>query len=57
VQVECDQCGGQVPVPGDALSGEIVSCKDCGSEFEVVIGNQGTIELKSAEKVGEDWGE
>ncbi|MDG6933451.1 MAG: lysine biosynthesis protein LysW [Nitrososphaerota archaeon] len=55
--VECQQCGGEVAVPSDAISGEIVSCKDCGSEYEAVIGSQGTIELKSAEKVGEDWGE
>jgi alpha-aminoadipate carrier protein LysW len=57
VLVECQQCGGEVAVPSDAISGEIVSCKDCGSEYEAVIGSQGTIELKSAEKVGEDWGE
>jgi len=54
---ECQQCGGFVHVPNDALSGEIVACKDCGSEYEVVIREQGTVELKSAESVGEDWGE
>ncbi|MDG6928665.1 MAG: lysine biosynthesis protein LysW [Nitrososphaerota archaeon] len=55
--MECEQCGGQVQVPKDVIAGEIVGCKDCGSEYEVVIGAQGTIELKSAEQVGEDWGE
>ncbi len=57
MEVECEQCGGQVQVPKDVIAGEIVGCKDCGSEYEVVIGAQGTIELKSAEQVGEDWGE
>jgi alpha-aminoadipate carrier protein LysW len=44
-------------VPRDVLSGEIVSCKDCGSEYEVMIDENGTLELKAAEEVGEDWGE
>ncbi|MEM0117052.1 MAG: alpha-aminoadipate/glutamate carrier protein LysW/ArgW [Conexivisphaerales archaeon] len=57
MEFECEQCGGQVQVPKDALSGELVSCKDCGSEYEIMIDENGTIELKAAEEVGEDWGE
>jgi len=57
LEFECGQCGGQILVPKDVLSGEIVSCKDCGSEYEVMIDENGTLELKAAEEVGEDWGE
>ncbi|MEM0287733.1 MAG: alpha-aminoadipate/glutamate carrier protein LysW/ArgW [Nitrososphaerota archaeon] len=55
--MQCEQCGGQVKIPEDAVSGEIVACKDCGVEYEAIIDKQGTVELKSAESVGEDWGE
>jgi alpha-aminoadipate carrier protein LysW len=44
-------------VPSDAIVGEIVSCKDCGTEYEVAeIGAGGAI-LKPAEQAEEDWGE
>jgi len=57
LEFECEQCGGQVQVPKDVLPGEIVSCKDCGSEYEAMIDENGILELKTAEEVGEDWGE
>jgi alpha-aminoadipate carrier protein LysW len=44
-------------VPNDAIVGEIVSCKDCSSEYEVAEISDGNVLLKAAEKVGEDWGE
>ena len=39
------------------ISGEIVSCPDCGMDYEVVIGEGNEIELRPAEIEGEDWGE
>lgn len=44
-------------VPDDAIVGEIVSCKDCSSEYEVAEISGGNVLLKPAEQVGEDWGE
>jgi len=44
-------------IPNDAIVGEIVSCKDCSSEYEVAEIASGNVLLKPAEQVGEDWGE
>ena len=40
-----------------AVNGEIVTCPDCGLEFELSIDEHGKCSLKIAEVVGEDWGE
>jgi alpha-aminoadipate carrier protein LysW len=53
----CETCGGEIEVPNDAIKGEIVSCPDCGTEFEVIEIKNGAVSLKSAEEIGEDWGE
>jgi alpha-aminoadipate carrier protein LysW len=53
----CETCGGEIEVPNDAIKGEIVSCPDCGLEYEVVEIKNGVVSLKSAEEIGEDWGE
>ena len=52
----CDECDGEIPVPGDAMSGEIVTCPECGASFEMVSGGGG-FALKPADTVGEDWGQ
>jgi alpha-aminoadipate/glutamate carrier protein LysW len=44
-------------VPNDAIDGEIVTCNDCGTSFELDISDSGTQNIKPAESVGEDWGE
>ena len=44
-------------MPDDVISGEIVSCPDCGMDYEVVLKADSEIELKPAEIEGEDWGE
>lgn len=44
-------------MPNDAIDGEIVTCNDCGSAFELDIADSGTLNIKPAESVGEDWGE
>ena len=54
---ECQECGAEISFPDDAVIGEIVTCPDCGTDFEVASNTQYKIELKPAETVGEDWGQ
>ena len=53
---ECSECGATISIPSDALTGEIVTCVDCGSSFELDDGS-GSFSLKPAQTVGEDWGQ
>ncbi|MCL5679655.1 MAG: hypothetical protein M1301_05490 [Candidatus Thermoplasmatota archaeon] len=57
MDLECTMCGGKVVAPDDALKGEIVSCGDCGLDYEIQEVSAGTVILKAAENVKEDWGE
>jgi alpha-aminoadipate carrier protein LysW len=57
MKTSCESCGGEINVPEDAIKGEIVSCPDCGSEYEIVEIKNGQVSLKTAEEIGEDWGE
>ncbi len=57
MNTSCGECGAEMTVPNDAIVGEIVSCKDCSSEYEVAEISGGNVMLKPAEQVGEDWGE
>jgi alpha-aminoadipate carrier protein LysW len=57
MNLSCTECGGRVPIPEDVLQGEIVSCPDCGSEFEVKSKDGAEVRLVPAPKVEEDWGE
>ena len=57
MNTSCNECGAALAVPDDAIVGELVSCKDCSSEYEVAEISNGTAMLNAAEKVGEDWGE
>lgn len=57
MKTSCESCGGEINVPEDAIKGEIVSCPDCGSEYEIVEIKNGQVSLKAAEEIGEDWGE
>ena len=54
---KCADCDAQVAVPDDAVNGEIVSCPDCGLDFEVVVGPQGGRSIKPVVIEKEDWGE
>ena len=51
--LNCEECDGEINLLEDASTGEIVSCPDCGADFE--IASDGT--LKHAESIGEDWGQ
>jgi alpha-aminoadipate carrier protein LysW len=55
----CLECMAEIKVPNDAIDGEIVTCTECGTAFELEISpsTPGVIVLKPAESVGEDWGE
>jgi len=57
LNTSCKECGAELTIPNDAIVGEIVSCKDCSSEYEVAEISSGNVLLKPAEQVGEDWGE
>jgi alpha-aminoadipate carrier protein LysW len=57
MNTNCAECDAGITVPTDAIVGEIVSCKDCGTEYEVAEIGNGTAVLKPAEQVEEDWGE
>lgn len=52
----CDECDASIPIPDDALEGEIVTCSMCGASFELVKSADG-FGLKPAQTVGEDWGQ
>lgn len=54
---KCPECDADLNIPDDVISGEIVSCLDCGTDYEVRVGEDGKIELRPAEIEGEDWGE
>jgi alpha-aminoadipate carrier protein LysW len=56
-RMNCPECDATIKIPDDASVGEIVSCPDCGADFEIASKNGDACELKHAEKVGEDWGE
>ena len=57
VSCKCPECDGDVEIPDDVMDGEIISCQDCGEEFEVSFNEKKDIKLKPAEVVAEDWGE
>jgi alpha-aminoadipate carrier protein LysW len=56
-KVECQECGADISVPEDAVVGEIVTCPDCGGDYEIATKSGDKVELKTAETVGEDWGQ
>jgi alpha-aminoadipate carrier protein LysW len=57
MNAKCNDCDGTIIVPDDAVEGEIVTCPDCGLNFEVAQNTGVGVMLKPAENVGEDWGE
>jgi alpha-aminoadipate/glutamate carrier protein LysW len=57
METRCTECDAVIAVPSDAIVGEIVSCKDCGAEYEVAELKGGAAVIKPADQVEEDWGE
>jgi len=56
-QLKCLECDAELEIPEDVISGEIVSCPDCGMDYEVKLSSDGKVSLGTAEIEGEDWGE
>ncbi len=44
-------------VPEDALAGELFEHGECGAQLELIVDDSGSMSLKMAEEVAEDWGE
>ena len=57
MKIECKECAAEIPVADDAIVGEIITCPVCGYDYEITDKNEGVIEIKRAESVGEDWGQ
>ena len=57
MNIECKDCGAQITVAQDSMVGEIITCPDCGADFEITLKTGELIEIKPAESVGEDWGQ
>ncbi len=57
MNAKCEECDADIPVPEDAIIGEIVKCKECGSDYEVEQISKSEVKLKAAEVAEEDWGE
>jgi len=57
MEAKCLECDASVHVEDDAVVGEIITCPDCGADYEVQALNDGTVTIKIAESVKEDWGE
>jgi len=54
--VKCLECDCEISPPEDAIDGEIVTCPDCGTSFELRRSG-GEFTLQPAQIEGEDWGE
>ncbi len=52
---ECVICGADVSLDKTTMKGELIECKECGSELEVK--SIDPIELAEAPTEQEDWGE
>jgi alpha-aminoadipate carrier protein LysW len=55
--LKCPECDGEIKIPEDATEGEIVTCPDCGSSFEVYLDEMKRHNIRPSQVVGEDWGE
>jgi lysine biosynthesis protein LysW len=53
----CTECDAKMTIPADALVGEIIRCRECGTEYEVCEVSKAGVKLRPAEVAEEDWGE
>lgn len=53
--VECPTCAGSLEIGEGTETGELVTCKDCGSNLEVT--GMSPVKVQPAPEVEEDWGE
>ena len=57
MEQKCQDCDATMQILDDVVVGEIISCPDCGNEFEVKKIDSNNVTLSPAESVGEDWGD
>jgi alpha-aminoadipate carrier protein LysW len=57
MNIKCLECDADLDIPEDLIDGEILSCSDCGMDFEANVTEDKEIKLRPAEIEGEDWGE
>ncbi|MCP8322727.1 MAG: lysine biosynthesis protein LysW [Candidatus Methylarchaceae archaeon HK02M2] len=57
MKTKCSECDGEIELPENLIVGEIVTCPDCGLDYEVSEVTSDGVSLKKAEDIGEDWGE
>jgi alpha-aminoadipate/glutamate carrier protein LysW len=56
--MNCLECDATLVIPADAIQGEIITCKDCGTSYELVKDEKsGQLSIRPAELEEEDWGE
>ena len=53
----CMDCGADLDVPNDSLTGEIIGCPDCGLDYVIEEDDSGNKQLTELLIEGEDWGE
>ena len=53
----CFDCGCNIEIPNDALTGEIIGCPDCGLDYVIEENESGNKQLSELLIEGEDWGE
>lgn len=52
---DCTVCGAEVKIGADVIKGELIECRECGTELEVVEVNPP--KLAEAPTEEEDWGQ
>jgi len=57
METKCKICGEKIEVPDDSIAGELIECPSCGMSYEIASIDGSTVNIKTAENVGEDWGE
>jgi len=52
----CNDCGMTIDIPIDVTNGEVLTCPNCGLEYEVTIAGKNVV-INEMQIEGEDWGE
>ena len=52
---ECVVCGVELTLPANPEKGELLDCRDCGTELEIT--GTDPIQVQQAPEEQEDWGE
>lgn len=57
MKATCSECYFEFAVDKDVMLGEVLECKDCGVELEIIEIKEKEVVLQKAEAEEEDWGE